>query len=121
MRLLCQLSYVSMYAAAIDIACRVWRSVEDSNLCDVAADLGLAGQPLTYSGNAPYGPPLAHPREVWRDRFGADGAIRTHRPFRATVFWTVPLPLRSTSAYGGKYRGRTCDNTVNSRVLYLLS
>ena len=53
MRLLCQLSYVSMYAAAIDIACRVWRSVEDSNLCDVAADLGLAGQPLTYSGNAP--------------------------------------------------------------------
>ena len=33
----------------------IWRSVEDSNLCDVAAGLGLAIRPLTYSGNAPYG------------------------------------------------------------------
>ena len=31
-----------------------WRSVEDSNLCDVAAGHGLAIRPLTCSGNAPY-------------------------------------------------------------------
>ena len=34
--------------------CCIWRSVEDSNLCDVAAGLGLAIRPLTCSGNAPY-------------------------------------------------------------------
>lgn len=103
-----------------------WRSVEDSNLCDVAAGLGLAIRPLTCSGNAPC---LRFCLSVHHRCANHRRELRPHGPLLAPTEGLEPSdpcgqrfsrPLRYQLRYKSAYGGLrwSCTTRVRRQLIY---